>query len=155
MTRSHKSAADDYNRTGSSLYVLGMLLYAFRISGFYRYMQDIHTHTRVCVCVTYYMDFPGNSACTNPPAMQDTPVGSLCREDPLEKGQVTHSSSVCVFVCLCVYVTYYMDFPGNSAGKNPPAMQETPVGSLCREDPLEKGQVTHSSILGLPWWLRW
>ena len=58
-------------------------------------------------------------------------------------------------VCVCVCVTYYMDFPGNSAGKNPPAMQETPVGSLCQEDPLEKGQVTHSSILGLPWWLRW
>ena len=35
--------------------------------------------------------------------------------------------------------------------KNPPAMQETPVQSLCREDPLEKGTATHSSILGLPW----
>ena len=35
--------------------------------------------------------------------------------------------------------------------KNPPAMQETPVRSLGREDPLEKGWPTHSSILGLPW----
>ena len=35
--------------------------------------------------------------------------------------------------------------------KNPPAMQETPVRSLGREDPLEKGKATHSSILGLPW----
>ena len=51
MTRSHKSAADDYNRIGSSFYDLGMLLYAFIISGFYRYMQDIYTHTCVCVCV--------------------------------------------------------------------------------------------------------
>ena len=33
--------------------------------------------------------------------------------------------------------------------KNPPAMQETPVRFLGREDPLEKGQATHSSILGL------
>ena len=32
-------------------------------------------------------------------------------------------------------------------------MQETPVGFLGREDPLEKGEATHSSILGLPWWL--
>ena len=32
-------------------------------------------------------------------------------------------------------------------GKNPPAMQETWVQSLCREDPLEKGMATHSSIL--------
>ena len=37
--------------------------------------------------------------------------------------------------------------------KNPPAMQETPVQSLGREDPLEKGKATHSSILGLPLWL--
>ena len=31
--------------------------------------------------------------------------------------------------------------------KNPPAMQETPVRSLGREDPLEKGKAAHSSIL--------
>ena len=31
--------------------------------------------------------------------------------------------------------------------KNTPAMQETPVRSLGREDPLEKGNATHSSIL--------
>ena len=30
---------------------------------------------------------------------------------------------------------------------NPPAMQETWVGSLGWEDPLEKGMATHSSIL--------
>ena len=37
--------------------------------------------------------------------------------------------------------------------KNPPAMQETQVGSLGQEDPLEKGMVTHSSILAwrIPW----
>ena len=37
--------------------------------------------------------------------------------------------------------------------KNPPAMQETWVQSLCQEDPLEKGMATHSSILAwrLPW----
>ena len=31
--------------------------------------------------------------------------------------------------------------------KNPPAVQETRVRSLGREDPLEKGMATHSSIL--------
>ena len=31
--------------------------------------------------------------------------------------------------------------------KNLPAMQETQVHFLSREDPLEKGMVTHSSIL--------
>ena len=39
--------------------------------------------------------------------------------------------------------------------KNPPAMQETLVHFLGREDLLDKGQATHSSILGLPWWLSW
>ena len=39
--------------------------------------------------------------------------------------------------------------------KNPPAMQETPVQILGWEDPLEKGQATHSSILGLLLQLSW
>ena len=39
--------------------------------------------------------------------------------------------------------------------KNPPAMQETPVRFLDREDLLEKGNTTHSIILGLPLWLSW
>ena len=34
--------------------------------------------------------------------------------------------------------------------KNPPAMQETLVRFLGREDPLEKGKATYSGILGLP-----
>ena len=39
--------------------------------------------------------------------------------------------------------------------KNLPAMQETLVQFLGQEDPLEKRQATHFSILGLPWWLSW
>ena len=37
--------------------------------------------------------------------------------------------------------------------KNPPAMQETRVHALGREDPLENGMATHSSILvwRIPW----
>ena len=37
--------------------------------------------------------------------------------------------------------------------KNLPAMQEFWVLSLCREDPLEKGMATHSSIRAwrIPW----
>ena len=42
-------------------------------------------------------------------------------------------------------------FPGAQLVKNLPAVQETPVRFLGQEDPLEKGQATHSSILGLPW----
>ena len=37
--------------------------------------------------------------------------------------------------------------------KNLPAVQETWVCSLSREDPLEKGMATHSSVLAwrIPW----
>ena len=37
--------------------------------------------------------------------------------------------------------------------KNPPAMRETWVRSLGREDPLEQGKATHPSILAwrIPW----
>ena len=47
-------------------------------------------------------------------------------------------------------------FPSGSVKKHPPAvqeMQETWVPSLGREDPLEKGMATHSSILAwkIPW----
>ena len=39
--------------------------------------------------------------------------------------------------------------------ENPPAMQKTLVQFLGQEDPLEKGQAPHSSILGLHLWLSW
>ena len=39
--------------------------------------------------------------------------------------------------------------------KNLPAMEETPVQFLGQELPLEKGEATQSSVVGLPWWLRW
>ena len=35
--------------------------------------------------------------------------------------------------------------------KNLPAMQETPVLYLSWENPMEKGEATRSSVLGLPW----
>ena len=48
-----------------------------------------------------------------------------------------------------------MGFPGGSDGKE----SAFNVGDLDLipgwEDPLEKGQATHSNILGLPWWLSW
>ena len=49
-----------------------------------------------------------------------------------------------------------MSFPGGSAVKNPPAvqeLQEAKVGSLGRADPLEESMAIHSSILAwrIPW----
>ena len=48
---------------------------------------------------------------------------------------------------------YLMGFPGGSAVKNLPAMQEMQIWSLGWEDPLKKDMVTHSSILAweIPW----
>ena len=46
-----------------------------------------------------------------------------------------------------------MGFPGGSAIKNPPAMQETWVPSLIREDSLEREMAIHSSILA--WEMLW
>ena len=46
-----------------------------------------------------------------------------------------------------------MGFPGDSVVKNPPAMQETQVQCLGREDPLEQEIATHCGVLAreIPW----
>ena len=46
-----------------------------------------------------------------------------------------------------------LGFRGSSVVKNLPAMQETQFQSLGREDPLEKGMATHSSVLA--WKILW
>ena len=48
---------------------------------------------------------------------------------------------------LCRRVGAYIWLPSSSAGKDPPARQETLVRFLGWEDPLEEGLATHSSIL--------
>ena len=68
------------------------------------------------------------------PAMQETLVQFLPWEDPLEKGQATHSSILGLPLVAQLV-------------KNLPAMWETWDGSLGWEDPLEKGKATHSNIL--------
>ena len=49
--------------------------------------------------------------------------------------------------------SYHTGFPGGSAVKNLPGMQETQVQSLSQEDPVEEGMASHSSILA--WRPRW
>ena len=61
--------------------------------------------------------------------MQETTVRFLGQEDPLEKGQATHSR--------------IPGLPCGSAGKE----SACNVGDLGSKDPLEKGKATHSSIL--------
>ena len=95
--------------------------------------------------------------------MQETLVGFLGQEDPLEKVRATHSSilawrSVGKESACNGGNPSWIPGSGRSAGegigyplqcswaslvaqlvKNLPAMQETPVGFLGQEDPLEKG----------------
>ena len=63
-------------------------------------------------------------------------------------------STSCVFVCVCVCVCVCVSvcvsqwgFLHGSAVKNSPAMQGPQVPTLGREDTLEWGMATHSSIL--------
>ena len=51
------------------------------------------------------------------------------------------------FLWLKSLSSLYLVLPGDSAVKDPLAMQETQVQSLGQEDPLEEGRATHSSIL--------
>ena len=52
-----------------------------------------------------------------------------------------------------MFIFCIVGFPDGSAVTNPLAVQETQVQFLGREDPLEEGMVTHSSILTrkIPW----
>ena len=73
-----------------------------------------------------YLGFPDSSVGKESPAMQETPVGFLGQEDPLEKGigyPLQHSWASLVAQLV----------------KNPPAMQVTLVRFLRWEDLLEKG----------------
>ena len=113
----------------------------------------------------------------NLPAMQETQVRSLGQEDPLEKEMANHSSILAwrmsinredwqaIVHGVAKSQTRLGDQVQHSTRtmrgaslvaqmlKNLPAMQETQVLSLGREDPLEKGISTHSSVLAwkIPW----
>ena len=111
----------------------------------------------------------------NPPTIGETWIQSLVWEDLLEKKMATHSSILAWKIPwrkslvgyspwgrkesdrterLFTNTTYVASLIAQLA-KNLPAIQETSVPFLGREDPLEKGQATHSSILGLPLWFSW
>ena len=52
------------------------------------------------------------------------------------------------YVCICIHIYGFPEcLPGGVAVKNPPAIQESWVQFLGREDPLEKEMASPSSIL--------
>ena len=77
------------------------------------------------------------------PSLRSEPALVLQKEwTPAVQASSAHSVSRLARGCL--------NFPGSSAVKNLPAMQElqeTQVPSLSWEDPLKEGMATHSSIL--------
>ena len=103
----------------------------------------------------------------NLPAMRETLVQYLSREDPLEKGVATHSSIFAWRIPFSrgAWRATVPRVPKSLTGlsstslwsfmgafqvalvvKNPPTMQKTQFQSPGWEDPLEKGTATHSSI---------
>ena len=98
-------------------------------------------------------------------------TGEMCVREWSRWGVGSLCLCVCVwsrYVCIrihYIYISVYISerhtflFPTKWASlvaqmvKNMPAMQETWVRSLCQEDPLELGMVTHCRILAwrIPW----
>ena len=67
----------------------------------------------------------------------------------------THTHTyVCNFIQIRIYCIgqVIIGFPGGASGKEP-AFQRRRVQSLGRDDPLEEGMTTHTSILAwrIPW----
>ena len=92
--------------------------------------------------------FPLDQLVKNLPGMHDTPVQFQGQEDPLERGQATHSS---------IHGAFSHSFPSGSDDKE----STCNAGDLGWED-LEEGMASHSSILawGIPtyrgaWWAPW
>ena len=80
-----------------------------------------------------------------------------CKSSPTLGTNVSHTELQSMSlgrICVSLHFSWLEQNQGASLVaqlvKNPPAMQETPVQFLGQEDPLEKGQAAHSSILGLP-----
>ena len=97
--------------------------------------------------------------------MQEMQVQSLSQEDPLEKEIATHSS-ILAWEIPWTEESGELQFMGlqgighdlmtslvAQTVKRLPAMQETRIWSLGREDALEKDMATHSSTLAciIPW----
>ena len=70
----------------------------------------------------------------------------------LTLGFVSHFGLVILIIFLS-HCGFNQGFPGGLAVKNLPAMQETQIRFLGREDLLEEGMATHSGILAwrIPW----
>ena len=94
---------------------------------------------KIYILLTAVSGFPWQLLVKNLPAMQEIPVRFLVRKMPWRRDKLPTPVFLASLVAQLV--------------KNPPAMQETWIPPLDWEDALEKGKVTHSSILAwrIPW----
>ena len=98
----------------------------------------------------------GKWVCEDPAAGRNEPCQTLRLELIALSPLCSQSISTLVIICIdthCILERTYRSSLLAHMVKNLPAMQETQVQSLGREDPLEKGRATHSSILAwrIPW----
>jgi len=75
-------------------------------------------------------------------------MGRLKRDSNAERTEAAFNQKRLSTWCS---VMIYMDFPGGSVVKNPPAIRETWVQSLGQEDPLEKEMATSILAWETPW----
>ena len=102
------------------------------------------------------------SGCCQDPQQDKRDQGAALRAwGPQVRGARPHlaSTRVARIILLCGILKNYrkicinLGFPCGSTVKTPPAMQEICIQPLGREDPLEQGTATHSSVLAwrIPW----
>ena len=91
----------------------------------------------ITICISPLpLECPANSLHPTPSrSLQSAVLGSLCFT------VASHQLSI-LQIAACIW-----GFPGGSVVRNLPAVQETWVWSLGREDPLEEGMAIHSSFL--------
>ena len=79
--------------------------------------------------------------------------GAMSRQEQQILGCPWHGLLARTGLVTITQVSGCLGFPGSSAVKNPPTVQETQFRSLGREAPLEEGTATHCSILewNIPW----
>ena len=80
-------------------------------------------------------------------------VTVVCGETSKEINWEARAGLAWGWLTACKY--FKQSVSGSSAGKESACNAGDPVRFLGQEDPLEKIEATHSSVLGFPSWLNW
>ena len=106
-------------------------------------------------CSLWQVEFPGEPhQCTSLSQARLTSLMLLQKVGAVFRTNDKCECRICIFRHSFIHSYFILCFPESSVGKES-ACRETLVRFLGSEDPLEKGQATHSSVLGLSLWLSW